>query len=45
MEDGVRKEFGTVEELLGDSNSTFRAMVVGAGLTDDSTIKTTASIA
>ncbi|KAK9823870.1 hypothetical protein WJX72_006059 [[Myrmecia] bisecta] len=40
MEDGYRKEYGTVPELLGDANGVFRAMVVDAGLTDDSTIIT-----
>jgi hypothetical protein len=36
MDAGVKKEFGTVEELMSIPDGTFRNMVEGAGLSSDS---------
>eukprot|EP00884_Botryococcus_braunii_P000223 jgi/Botrbrau1/10200/Bobra.116_1s0016.1 len=35
MDGGVKKEFGTVEELMNIPDGTFRNMVEGAGLHED----------
>lgn len=35
MDAGVKKEFGTVEELMSIPDGTFRNMVQGAGLSAD----------